>query len=199
VPEESVSAQLGMILHHRDNLMIDFGFFSNRLRNLIQIDQENPSVGDAGVSEFRYENIGRAITQGVEIGSTFSPGMSWSFDAGYTFLETENRDTGKELTRRPEHQLQFGVRRNFSQGAILVLRGRYQSSELVSTVNNARSPASALFDIRLSQSLTEAMTLYAGVDNIFGEQRDFSDPDDFGPLASTFFYLGFNYAIQGRK
>jgi len=37
------------------------------------------------------------------------------------------------------------------------------------------------------------------VDNVFGEQRDFSDPDDFGPLAGTFFYLGFNYAIQGKK
>src|SRR5690606_26428529 len=59
-PEEATSYQLGVTLSHAENITAEFGFYWNELRDLIQIDDDNPGTGPGGISEFRYLNVGAA-------------------------------------------------------------------------------------------------------------------------------------------
>jgi vitamin B12 transporter len=48
-------------------------------------------------------NVGRARSRGVELSWRQTISTAVSADAGYTYLDTEDRDTGLSLLRRPRH------------------------------------------------------------------------------------------------
>src|SRR5690606_25203570 len=127
----------------------------NELRDLIQIDVDNPGTGPGGISEFRYLNVGAARTWGVESGLTWAPAARWRMEAGYTWLNAENRDNGSDLTRRPEHQLRLSLDHDLSARATIVMRVRAQSDELVSTATGERSPAWGVLDVKINHRLSE--------------------------------------------
>src|SRR5690606_5983557 len=115
------------------------------------------------------------------------------------WLHAENEETGRELTRRPRHQVSAGADwrlLEFASGAKLSLnlRGRFQSDELVSTEANGRSPDWFQLDSKLNLELTRQVRLFAGIDNLFDRQRDFTDPYDYSPIAGRYIYLGARYA-----
>ncbi|HEY6066236.1 MAG TPA: TonB-dependent receptor, partial [Thermoanaerobaculia bacterium] len=73
---------------------VEVAFFWNELRNLIVYDF---------LSNLN-ENVGRARTRGVEVvwRQRITPAME--VDAGYTWLDAEDRVTGEDLLRRPRHR-----------------------------------------------------------------------------------------------
>jgi len=75
----------------QDKVRIGSTFFYNRFDNLIQY---------SGVS-FEPENIGRARVFGVESFVTWQPLDSLTLRGSYTWMNTEDLDTGMELIRRP--------------------------------------------------------------------------------------------------
>ncbi|MCH8505413.1 MAG: TonB-dependent receptor, partial [Ectothiorhodospiraceae bacterium] len=198
-PEASDSYQLGWAMGRRDLAWIDINLFHNRIRNLIQVDTADATVGPGGVSEFRYANVDRAITEGVEslAGLQLSPQLVMTF--GHTLYTTvENRNTGQPLTRQPRVQMRLGLDWQVTRRLELALRGRYQSSELVSSGRDGvevdgRSPGWGVVDIKANYELTRRLRLFGGVDNVFDTQRSFDDPMDFGPVAGVFAYMGAAY------
>ena len=114
-------------------------------------------------------------------------------DAGYTFTDTEDRNTGLELTRRPRHMARVGLDWQALPATAVSLRARYQGSELVQTTSGGRSPSWTTLDLVVNQQVGRGLTVFMGVDNLFDRQRDFADPNDFGPLGGRFVYLGVRY------
>ena len=197
-PEEAVSYQLGVTLSRAPGITAELGLYWNTLRNLIQVDTDNPGTGPGGVSEFRYQNIGTARTWGLESGLTWQMAPRWRVEAGYTWLNAENRDDGSDLTRRPAHQLRLSLDHDLGARTTVSVRARGQSDELVSTATGERSPAWGLLDLKVNHRLSDALTLFAGVDNLTATQRDFAEPTDFSPLAGRFVYLGARYQLKGK-
>lgn len=50
-------------------------------------------------------------------------------------------------------------------------------------------------DLALNYRLSDATTLFAGINNLTNRQRDFGNPSDFGPVAGRFVYLGAKVAF----
>jgi vitamin B12 transporter len=73
---------------------VEVSLFWNELRNLIVFDF---------VSSLN-ENVGRARTRGVEIAWRQRISEELEVDAGYTWLDAEDRVTGEDLLRRPRHR-----------------------------------------------------------------------------------------------
>ncbi len=198
-PEASDSYQLGWAMGRHDIAWIELNLFHNRLRNLIQVDSEQATVGPGGVSEFRYANVDRAITEGIETMAGLQVHPRVVLTVGHTLLTTaEDRDTGEELTRLPRVQARLGVDWQATHRLELSVRGRYQSSELVSSGRDGgdadgRSPGWAVVDLKANVDLTPQLRLFGGVDNVFDTQRSFDDPADFGPVAGIFAYMGARY------
>lgn len=193
-PESSNSVQLGGALNLGSTLTVDANLFYNRVKDLIQIDQDN-GVPVNGITQYRYENVGRARTQGFETAVRWQATPSLALTAAYTRTDTEDLETGLELTRRPKDMARLGLDWTALPGTRLSLRGRYQSSELVNTATLGRSPAFSTVDATINQQFGHGLTGFIGVNNLFDRQRDFADANDFGPLSGRLIYLGVTYAF----
>jgi len=188
-PEESVSYQFGGGLSWNRNAWAEANFFLNDIEQLIQTAPDG-ETGE-GVSVFSYENIAEARTWGLETTAGWEPSSDWRVTAGYTLTRSENRGTGLDLNRRPEHQVQLGFDGPTSiAGLSWSARVRYQSDEFVSAEDATKSPAFTVVDLKLNYQLLPGLRLFGGADNITDEQRDFSDRNDFSPLAGRFLYGG---------
>lgn len=196
-PEESSSFQIGWTQSWGRAFWLELGAFDNQLRNLIQVDADNAEVED-GIQQFRYDNVERARTRGIELGAQARLASWLRLSGGYTYMQTRDRASGDELTRRPRHQGRLGLDWTLLAATEIGLRGRYQSDELVDSATGARSPAWVVLDLRLNHELNADVALYGGIDNLFDRQRDFSDPDDFGPVSGRFVYLGARYRFGSR-
>ncbi|HRO60392.1 MAG TPA: TonB-dependent receptor [Burkholderiaceae bacterium] len=191
-PEESTSIQFGGRLDYRNELSIEANAFYNRVDDLIQIDETNATTIN-GISVFTYRNVSRARSAGLETAVRWraSPGLDLS--AAYTLTRTRDLDTGQDLTRRPRHIARAGVDWQALERTTLSLRARYQSSELVDSVNDERSPAWTTLDLALNHRIGRGTTAFVGIDNLFDKQRDFADASDFGPISGRFVYVGLRH------
>jgi len=205
-PESSLSAQLGFRLDMREDLTLEVNGFYNRVKDLIQVDQDNIQPGGPGVVIYTYDNVARARTQGVETGLRWLARPGLTFNLGYTFTDTRNLDTGEELTRRPRHMARLGADWRFMPRTVLTARLRYQSSELISSSEangdisgapaDGVSPAWSTLDLALNHEFQGGWAGFVGVNNLFNRQRDFADPSDFGPVRGRFVYAGVRYRFS---
>ncbi len=197
-PESSDSFQLGGTLSLRNTLSIEVNAFYNDVDDLIQTDMNNVSTVN-GIATYTYRNVARARTSGLETALNWQATPTLALSAAYTYTRTRDLDLGGELTRRPRDIARIGLDWQPREGTTLALRGRYQSSELVDSASQARSPSWAALDVSLNQSLGHGLTAFAGINNLTDRQRDFADPNDFGPLSGRYVYLGLRYRFgDGR-
>lgn len=195
-PESSNSFQLGGTLSWRDSVTVDTNLFYNRVTDLIQTDMSNFTVVN-GVALYTYRNVARARTQGIETSVRWQATSRLGLNAAYTYTDTEDLDTGTELTRRPRSMARLGLDWRVFSGTSFSVRGRFQSSELVDSTTGARSPGWSTLDLVLNQKIGRGVTAFIGVNNLFDRQRDFSNASDFGPVAGRFVYLGARFNTDG--
>lgn len=193
-PETSNSLQLGGTTTWNERLTLHANLFHNRVRDLIQTDMDHFTVVN-GIAAYTYRNIARARTQGLETGARWQASPALALNAGYTFTDSQDLDTGAELTRRPRNIARLGMDWRVLAATELSLRARYQSSELVAT-NAARSPGWATLDLVVNQKLGRDVTAFVGVKNLFNRQRDFSNANDFAPVAGRFLYVGARVSLD---
>lgn len=191
-PEQSNSWQLGADLRWQKQLSAHLNLFRNKVTDLIQVDEANAAVIH-GITYFSYRNINKAVTQGAEASVKWQITSALEASLAYTYTESENLRTGEALTRRPKHIGRFDVDWALPTNTTLSLRGRYQSDALVSTATGARTPDWVRVDIKANQQLSPKLDAYIGIDNVFNQQRDFQNPDDFSPITGRFVYLGLNF------
>lgn len=95
-PETSRGADLGLERTFRNGAVVTgLTLFSNRYEDLISYDFAN----------FTFGNIREADSDGVEATLRVQPRADLEIQSSYTWNETEDRDTGLPLARRPKHRL----------------------------------------------------------------------------------------------
>lgn len=194
-PESSVSYQLGWGMHYRKQLWFDANGFVNDINDLIQttLDQAATDARGDGVVVYRYNNLARARTWGIETSAGWQPDPDWGFRGSYTWTRTEDRDTGRELNRRPHHQFRFSVDGPTPLSRLAwSARFRAASSEYVDSDLGLSSPGYGVMDLKLNYRPRQWLTVFGGVDNLAGTQRDFGNPHDFRPVEGRFIYAGFS-------
>jgi outer membrane receptor for ferrienterochelin and colicins len=189
-PESSISVQLGsewLPLHERAP-RVDVNLFYNDIRDLITTEFNAERSNQEGLQVFDYQNLARARTWGVETGLAWQLHPSFRWDIGYTWLQTENRDTGLTLPLRPAHQVKTEVihQRNRLQLSADV---EYQSSEFIDIENTGKSRAWTRVNLRGAWR-QGPVTWLAGVDNLLDEVPAAGDAADFSPKTGRYIYLG---------
>ncbi|MCD1631635.1 TonB-dependent receptor plug domain-containing protein [Marinobacter shengliensis] len=193
-PEQSVSYQFGGGLSWNRSAWLEANAFLNDIEQLIQTspDAGATEARNDGVQVFSYENLAEARTWGFETTAGWEPSEHWRLTAGYTLTRTEDVATGDELNRRPRHQARLGLDGPlWLPGLSWSARLRYQSEEFVNAASGTESPGYATADLKLNYQFSDQLRLFAGAENICGEQRDFSNAsEDFRPVAGRFLYAG---------
>lgn len=194
-PEESVSYQFGGGLSWHRNVWLEANAFFNDIEQLIQT--YNTGEVNNGVRLFRYENVAEARTWGLETTAGWDAPDAWQVTAGYTLLYSEDLETGKELNKRPRHQMNLGVDGPlYTPNLTWSIRVRYQNEEFADAENGIKSPGYTTADFKLNYQFSDQLRLFGGVDNATDEQRDFSRPnEDFRPVAGRFAYAGLSLSF----
>jgi outer membrane receptor for ferrienterochelin and colicins len=194
-PESSHSFQLGGQLSWRDRVTVDANLFYNRVSDLIQTDMANFTLVN-GIATYTYRNVARARTQGAETSLRWRATGALGLTAAYTYTDADDLDTGAQLTRRPRHMGRLGADWRVLPSTEITARARFQSSEVADSTTGARSPGWGTLDLVVNQRIGRNAAVFAGVNNLFGRQRDFSNASDFGPVAGRFVYLGARFNVD---
>lgn len=171
-PEHSRSYDLGATQRLLDGAVeLSATWFRRDVRNQIDFVScfQNPIPICTGRPSGTYDNIRRSRATGVEATLGLNPTEALSLRASYTYVDAENRDTGRALARRPKSSLSalidyrwpFGL----STGATLTMIG----DSFDNAANTRSLDGYALVDLRASLPLGRNIELYGRVENLFDE------------------------------
>ena len=175
-----------------DTWTVHAGLFQNTLENLIQT-QCVSSCGVRGAEIRHYTNLEEAKISGLELSGAIDLPAGFSANANYTYLDTEDKETGEQIVERPEHQANAGLSWSSDAGASVRLRAEYTGDQLDST--GATIPDYTLLHVDAVWPLTTHLRLNAGVDNLTDERlADRSDLYTFAEPGRVY-RLSLSYAF----
>lgn len=119
-----------------------------------------------------YDSIARARAKGLETSVTFRPTDALTVEGGYTWIDAEDRGTGKVLPRRPadsayasvDWRLPFGL----EAGATATVVGH----SFDNASNTRRVKGYVVVDLRASYPITDRIELYGRIENLFDEKYE---------------------------
>ncbi|MCK4821982.1 TonB-dependent receptor, partial [bacterium] len=134
-----------------------------------------------------WENIDEVTTQGIEVSMISQLMENLTGRLGYTFLDTENEDTGKELANKPKHKLDLEFDWKIpSFGLSLNLACQYIGERYDDKDNTIKLDEYAICNIAMTKDITRYGELFLRVDNIFGKK----DVEDEYDIDGTEFLAG---------
>lgn len=191
-PESSDSYQLGLSLVQNERWNADFNLFWNDVKDLIQTDYDNATTLN-GITQYSYNNVAKAETKGFESSVKWNLTPYFSLNGAYTYTEAKDKTTNTLLTRRPKHIARLGADYALNDQVDLTFRTRYQSDEYGDSANQHSSPSWITFDSQVDYRINKYISAFAGIDNIFNEQRDFSAAFDYRPISGRYTYMGLRF------
>lgn len=170
-------------------------FFRNDLEDMIDV---RPEAGEPNT--FYYSNVHRAMTQGVEFRMKHEIGRGINISGGYTYVDTEDKSTGRPLLSRANH---FGTAKleyiGHDFGFNANIRAKFVGSKLFDEIVNEvtgeltryRQSPYIIWKFTAGKELLDMFYLTFGVDNIF----DYIDKQ-YLITPGRRFYLGLNFNYQ---
>lgn len=149
-------------------------------------------VGQAalGVDDFSYVNVGSASTMGGDAEIRFRIVRRLHSQVAYTYLFTQNEETGKPLPSRPAHTLLSAASYEPRDGLELTLRNRLVSAAYVD--DGISTPGFIKLDLRAAQRFGESLQAELGALNLLDARDDPSRPGDQRPVVGRLYYIGFS-------
>ncbi len=159
-------------LETETSLGVDFGveqaFFDDRVR-LSATGFYNAFDNLISFERTRFENIAEAETFGVEVAFTAQP-LPWMvWQVNYTYLETEDLDTGLDLSRRPRHSMTAIVDIQPIDDLTLVGEVRYVGEQFNDSDNDDVLDAFTVVNFSAAYDVTEFLTTFVRLENAFDE------------------------------
>lgn len=148
---------------------------------------------------FEYRNRDNGFTQGVELesGSNLTPSGSLRGEIGWSYLETRDQVTGRELLGRPMHAaraaLQFPLPVAGRASLTVVHTGRTpMQRDDASGVITARRDGFTRLDLRVSRAVRSlGIDWVLGADNLFDAR-----PSSWAGFTGRHVYTSFTYSLQ---
>lgn len=185
-PEESTTVEAGL-RYAAGPFYWDAALFRSEIDDLIEWAPVN--------GEWIPDNVDEARITGLELEGGYHQG-SWLFRAAGTFLDTEDKGSGRELRRRPNHTVRLDVDRELGAwafGITALARGRSFNDD----ANNDRLAGQGLLHLRASYAIDRHWTVRAKVDNVFDKDfvtaRDATNNVDYNQPGRAVF-LSIHYA-----
>ncbi|MDB4837151.1 TonB-dependent receptor [Marinomonas sp.] len=165
-PETAKTSEVGFIIQHPNSLG-SITLFRSDVDDLISTVRTSVGVG----TQNEYTNVDSAVLQGVEVSwSFFNDIGSQKLNMSYTFLDTEDESTGKELTERARHLAKVNY---FHQDALLGFdmdaAARYTGTQFTDEDNTETVGAYFVADLGISKEVFENTTVRFGINNLTDE------------------------------
>lgn len=188
-PEKSWGYDLGADWEAIKGVSLSATLFQNDVDDLIvaEYSKKGPPPWDLD-----WRNIAEARTRGIELSASIDLVQNLTADLAYTYLDTEDLDTDKELPERPKHKFDMSLGYFWPKaGLSAFLEGQYLGHRYFDDENKERLGGYAVFDLVLNKDLGEHCQAFVRVDNLLGKKdiKDEYDLDGTECLAGIQFKL----------
>jgi len=184
-PEKAWGYSAGIEHVFSKRLTVNLAAFRNDVEDIIVAVKKS-------ANEREWRNFQKAYTQGLEFGAKMSVLDNLAFNLGYTYLETENKDTGRELPYNPRHVASFRIDYEIkSLKMSLHWLTNYISSSYTTEANTQKTKDYSISNFKIVKEITKNINFSLDFDNIFNS--DYGEPDKdwlgrviFGKLSLKF-------------
>jgi vitamin B12 transporter len=115
-------------------------------------------------------NISKAEVKGIEAGISAKPTDHLTVWTVYTYMDTEDKDTGQHLVRRPKDK--FNVTAEYSVEGLTLLAGYTFVGEVFDTIAQRNLESYSLINISGDYKLTKNIKLFGRIDNLLDEDYE---------------------------
>lgn len=179
-PEESKSGELAAV-YRADRLSFAWRAFRTEIDNLI-------AWAPDALGNWLPSNVNSALIKGseLELSRDFN---DWRVSANYTYLEPEDRSTGKRLPNRADQLFNLDLSRSF--GALsLGLSVEARSERYADTANSQRLAGYGLLNARAAWAFADGLSLELKLNNLL--DKDYTVVDGYREDGLNG-YAGVNY------
>jgi outer membrane receptor for ferrienterochelin and colicin len=166
-PEKSIGYQLSVEYAFSERFLAKLALFRNDIEDLIdsRIVRMGPPPWD-----MYWQNIDEAVTQGVELSLTARVMQGLTARAGYTYLDTEDKNLHRELTYRSRHKASLELNQRFPEiGLNMNFAAEFHGSRYDSDYE--RLGGYFVCNIAVTQDIGEHFQLFARADNILDKKN----------------------------
>jgi outer membrane receptor for ferrienterochelin and colicins len=220
-PETSVSYNLGFNIKTNNNIVFDFNFFRNQIKNLI--DYKIIATKTNGQNIFSYYNLDKVYTQGIEFNTGFNID-DINFRIGYQYLDAKDDDAKNKIDRgevfarltplspafkinykdyfglfnRSKHNLNFKISHVTNNNIEIYFKSKYRSRYGIAD-SNGNAILDKYDDFVTSNLISDLSiskqfknyTLTVGSDNLF----DYTDPENIPNYPGRVIYSKLNFKL----
>ena len=179
-PETAKSYELGVTTSFSDKLETDITYFNNKFNDLISW-QSDASWW------YRPSNVNKALIQGIEFNTDYSPVKKLKLNFNYTYLKAEDIITDKWLTYRPKNTYKGSVSYAFTDKLSFYTGARYVTKRFTETTNASFLKDYFVADANMAYKLNNSAEFTFTVDNIF--DKDYQEVYNY-PMPGTSYLLG---------
>lgn len=188
-PETSIGYQVGAEYQFSKDYLAKVSLFRNEVADMIshRIVRKGRPPWD-----MYWENIDEATTQGVEVDLVARLIDNLTAKLAYTYLDTEDEETNKELIERANHKVDIELNWKILEfGLNLNLAGQYVARRYEDEENTKRLGGYSTWDLALTKDITKYAETFVRIDNIFGkdnivDEYDIDGTEFLGGLKITF-------------
>lgn len=185
-PEEGETYEIGLEQNaYQDKLQFGITYFHTQLKNLIDAKYDPLTWYTE-----QYNNIAKARIFGYESNLTFSPSKMLKILVGYTWQDTEDKETKEELLRRPKNKLFLKIDFLPTKKLNLALKLNYTGSRNDS--GNRLLKSHVKLDLNGNYKLNNNTSIFLKIENlndeIYEEIKDYAQPrrSFFGGVTLSF-------------
>lgn len=134
--------------------------------------RDTDNLIDWDSATYTYNNISKARAKGLETSLILRPVEALTFQAGYSWIDAENRTTGLQLARRPRHSANASIDYRWpfklETGATITHVG----DSFNDAYNSRRLDGYVVVDLRASYPIIKGVELFGRVENLFNERYE---------------------------
>lgn len=209
-PETSTSSEIGAHYDSQQGFTASATLFHNQFDDKIASGSDILVDNDPLIPDGLYSqdiNIDEAITQGVELSTSYQFAPDWRVNANYTYTDSEQKsgdNEGEPLTDTPEHAVNATLRWQTTAKLDTWLSAEYRSERYRNRESVRGAPsfddlgdfkAYSLFHLGGNYAVTDQLNLSATIYNLF--DKDFVDYRAYGD--GTSFGNVYANSEEGRR
>jgi len=162
-PETAKTAEFGFTFQQKNSTGAITVFRSEVDDLITTVETVSGSVTTA-----EYNNVNSSVLQGLEVTwSLFNDSQSRKLNLSYTYLDTEDKSTGKELTNRADHLAKANYfHKSVFAGFDMDAAARYVGDQFTNTNNTEVIDAYFVADLGISKKIFEETTIRFGINNL---------------------------------
>lgn len=173
-----------------EKVKIDAGYFRNDIEDMVVAVETAEKID--GYPVRTWKNVNRAYTHGIEVSLSATLIEHLTVKTSYTWLDTKDKETKKELPYSPHHTLNTSITYFVEPvDARFTWNTSFYSKAYTNDTNTSRLKSYAVSDLHITKNITKNVVLSFDIDNIFdsdyGEpMKDWTGRTFFGRINVTF-------------